>query len=294
MGDIYILSALIATAVGFILYLLFVPRKDYSHADLDNDNTFIKAANLFGDELFSALPAGVLDSEAAHPKIDSLLRKSGNPWKITPNEFIFITVLSTFIGFLFSIFFWFAINLATQAGFPLILFLVVGGVIASCTPYLKLKEIATNRENSYRRELPEALDLITISLAGGRTFQSALRDAIPNMNDSILKDEFTSLLASLDASKPLNECLQEFKERAPNESVRVFIQAVQEAVSLDVPLVHVLRSRAEDSRQELFSFIQDKVAALPTKLMSVLTPTTTIALLLLVAAPAGMALMNAL
>lgn len=293
MSTPYVIALLLSITVFLILYFFLVPRKNFKDFSHNNDNTFIRIANILGDELYSAIPSHFSNHyNKKHPKINSLLKRSGNPWKINEQEFIFITILSLAVGSIIGTVIGFITY--SSSNFPIYILTLGGACGGFFMPYAILKEKADSRENSFRRELPEALDLITISLAGGKTFQMALRESVPNMNDSLLKEEFKTILSSLDTSRPLHDCLEDFKNRAPNENIRVFVQAVQESLALDVPLVHVLRSRAEDSRQELFYFIQGKIAELPTKLMSVLTPTITIALLIITASPAGFILMNSL
>lgn len=133
-----------------------------------------------------------------------------------------------------------------------------------------------------------------ISLSGGSTFTTAMRESIPNMQPGVLLDEFRKIVKSIDAGATLNQALQNFADRAPNDSITTFIKAVQEATELNVPLIDTLQSRAEASRREFFTLIQQKTATLESKMMAILAPTLVPALLICVLAPAAFSLMESL
>lgn len=290
-----IIPILIGVITFLILYLLIVPRNGtYSNRERDkDDNALVKAASLLGNEIYAAMPDGAINRKRSrHPRLEQIIRQSGNPWKVNEEEFIFITILATLGGFIIGWVAWWFVGYFNPLPWYIVVPLLTG--LFGAMPYLQYREKAQDRDLAFKKQLPPALDLIVISLAGGRTFEGALKESIPNMEDGVLKDEFLSLLTAVELGKPLNEALGNFKERAPNEGVRVFVQSVQEATALDVPLAEVLRSRAAASRQELFALIHEKVAALPTKLATVLTPTLTGALLIILMAPALITIMDIL
>lgn len=293
MIPVLTISLLLALILGLILYLVFVPRNSggYVTESKESESAIIKAANILGEEIYSALPEGSYGNKrSSNPRIKEIIRQSGNPWGINEQEFIFLTVFAFAAGFSLGWLAWWILMFTIPMPWWVVVPVVTG--IVGSIPYIKYKDLAKNRDLTFKKELPKALDLIVISLAGGRTFTGALKESLPNMDPSILKDEFSRLLSSVEMGKPLNEALTEFKERSPNEGVRVFVQAVQEATILDVPLIDVMKSRAAASRQELFSLIHNKVATMPTKLMGVLTPTLSGALMLILMGPSLLMLMT--
>lgn len=287
MNTITALSILIGALVFLILYLIFVPRTSSPpvRESSGNDNVLFKIANLLESEFYGALPEGTrIRERSRHPKLEQIIRQSGNPWGVNEDEFIAISIFATIGGFIAGWGIWWFVGYFNPLPWWVVVPISTG--LLGALPFLKYRELAQDRDLAFKKQLPQALDLIVISLAGGKTFEGALRESIPNMEDGVLKDEFEELLLAVELGKPLDTALGEFKERAPNEGVRVFVQAVQEATALDVSLTDVLRSRAAASRQELFALIHEKVSALPTKLMTVLTPTLSGALLIILMAPA--------
>ena len=297
LQNLNVIAGLLALIAGLFAYAFLVPRNRDTFSpnikDDAQDASTLKFISKIGAELYASLPANNRTEKKDLPKIEALLTRSGNPWGVTAQEFFFMQFVTAFIGFLMGLGTWFFLSFM-KVGIPG--WLVIGGltILGFMFPRLKHNDQAKKRDLDFKRQLPEALDLIIISLSGGNTFQQALRESLPNMQDGVLKEEFSNILKSIDTGRTLNEALEHFAKRAPNESIRTFVQAVREANELNVPLVEVLESRAEASRQEFFALIHAKTASLSSKMMGVLTPTLIPALLIILLTPAIASLLNSL
>ncbi len=291
-----LIAGLLALVAGLFAYAFLVPRNlDKFAPNVDPQNKDARLLNLLtkvGSELYSSLPSSNFRKNK-RPQIETLLQKSGNPWNLQANEFFFIQFVTAFIGLLVGFASWFSLT-ALKVSIPLLGILAFTVTIGFLIPRLKYNEQAKARDIDFKRQLPEALDLIIISLSGGSTFTQALRDSLPNMQEGVLKNEFKSIMNSINTGRTLNEALGQFGDRAPNDSIKTFITAVREANELNVPLVEVLQSRAEASRQEFFALIHARTAQLSSKMMAVLTPTLIPALLIIVLLPALASVLNTL
>lgn len=291
-----VIAGLLALIAGLFAYAFLAPRNRDTFSpnikDDAQDATALRFISKIGAELYASLPAKNNNDQKEFPRIESLLVRSGNPWGVTAQEFFFMQFVTGFIGFIAGTAAWFGLSFVTS----LPAWLIIGGatLLGFMFPRLKHNDQAKRRDLDFKRQLPEALDLIIISLTGGNTFQQALRESLPNMQDGVLKEEFRNIIKSIDTGRTLNESLEHFARRAPNESIRTFVQAVREANELNVPLVEVLQSRAEASRQEFFALIHNKTAQLSPKMMGVLTPTLIPALLIILLTPALASLLNSL
>jgi tight adherence protein C len=296
LADNQVIAGLLAIIAGLFAYAVFVPRSSEKFSltvDENSDNTkLLNLLSRLGGELYSTLPENSIKKKKDYPRIEDLLVRSGNPWNLNAEEFFFIRFVTAFMGFIIG---W-AVYLFLSVTVALPLILVVGGstILGFMIPKLKYQDQAKKRDLDFKRQLPEALDLIIISLSGGNTFTQALREALPNMQDGVLKKELATILSNIDTGRTLSESLTKFGERAPNESIKTFVTAVKEATDLNVPLVEVLQSRAEASRQEFFALIHAKTAQLSSKMMGILTPTLIPALLIIVLTPALASLLNTL
>lgn len=285
----YIIAGLAALLIGLVLYALFVPKNENGPDvfDQDSSNPLLKAMNILGNDLYKSLPAGFVKEnqgeKRTNARVESLLTRSGNPWDLTAQEFISMRYIAGLLGFLASWVVYFAVNTAINIPWWIIVPLVT--LFAAMIPTIKYNEQAKNRDLEFKRQLPEALDLLIISLSAGRTFASSLRGVLPNMQDSVLKEEFKTIVKNLDSGYTLKESLDDFASRSPNEGIETFVRSVQSATEVSAPLAETLETRAEASRQEFFDIIHQKTAQLESKIFLILTPLIMPAVMLIAIAP---------
>lgn len=286
----YIIAGLAALLIALIMYYFLVPKNEINisnNSAEESSNPLLKAINVIGNDLYKSLPAGFLKEQRGvkkkYPREESLITRSGNPWNLTAQEFVTMRYVAGFLGFLASWVVFFAVN--TAIAIPWWVIVPLTTIFAALIPQIKYTEQAKNRDLEFKRQLPEALDLLIISLSSGRTFSHALREVIPNMQDSVLKEEFRNIVKNLDSGYTLKESLDDFATRAPNEGIETFVRSVQSATEVNAPLVETLESRAEASRQEFFDIIHQKTAQLESKIFLILTPLIMPAVMLIAIAP---------
>lgn len=285
----YVLAGLTALAVGLTVYAMFIPKKitfkmqRREVVESTSDNASIRFMSKIGSEVYASLPAfqnnrkrNDVESET---RIENLLTKSGNPWKITPEEFVYLQIVFAFFGTLFG--FLIGMFLPFPSFIPAILF----GIFGFFVPSIKHKDEGKRRDLAFTRELPEALDLIIISLSGGVGLPEAIRESIPNMQDGVMKEEFKKIISDLDSGKTLDNTLQSFGERSPNEGIKTFVASVRQANELDTPMEETFNARADASRKEFIALVKTKAAMLSSKIFTVLTPTLIPALMIVSLAP---------
>lgn len=293
----YVIAFMLALMALILGYAILVPKKTDNFspeiANSGEDGTAgVRWASKLGNEFYSIMPQSVDFKRGKKDRIEALLIRSGNPWRMNSDEFFFFQFVCAFIGFLASFPVYLALSQATSI--PWYIICLATTAFGFMVPRIKYNEQAKMRDLDFKRQLPESLDLINVSLTGGVTFPQALRESIPNMKDGVLKEEFTEILRQIDTGKTTAQALDYFSTRAPNESIRTFINAVREASELNVPLEEVLRQRAQASRAEFFALLNAKVATLNPKIMGILAPTMLGALILIIVSPAGYALMGSL
>lgn len=299
-SSIYVLAILTGLLIFILAYGILIPkRKDRFTPNNENEasnNSALRVLTILSSEIHDALPQSTKAKTNADRKlvrIQDLLVRSGNPWGVTAEEFAFMRYVTGLIGGLFGAAIWFAMFVF---GFwlPWPAVVAAAAIVGFFYPYIMHKEKADERDLDFKRNLPEVLELIIISVSAGRTFNQALRDSVPHLKDSHLKTEFQAVIRAVDSGKPMKEALDRFAERAPSTGIVTFTRSLQEANELDVSLEATLRSRADESRAELFSLIRERTAALPVKMTAVLTPTLSFALMIILLAPFVTSLMTIL
>lgn len=301
MNPAITISVLIAMITLLILYTFLVPKNGnmYISNDDNNDknrNPLLKMSTSITNDFYAALPAGIIKNKkkkrTLNPKLESLITRSGNPWGLKASEFLNFQVALGIIGLLAGA--GIAFLLQGMIAVPWWVIALVSGILGFYIPHIKYTEDANKRDLEFKRQLPEALDLLIISLAGGRTFEVALREIIPNMKAGVLKEEFRNIVKQLNAGTSLDVALDNFAERAPNQSIEAFIKSVKMATEVNSPLIETLEARADASRKEFFALIQEKIAQLPSKISMALAPTFLPAVLIVSVAPSIMSMMNSL
>lgn len=284
-----VIATMSALLVVLVMYTLFAPkttRRFVLSDDSESQGPILRLVAALGDDIIGAMPA-VMDQYSnprrQYPRVESLLTRSGNPWNLTAQEFVVLRWVAAFLGALLGWGIWAIV--AGSMGLPW--YIVVPAVAWFCymIPKIKYNDQAKQRDLEFRRQLPEALDLITISLSGGTTFAQSLREVIPTMNDGILKAEFINMVKMMDTGSTLKEALDEFATRAPNDGVLTFIRSVQSATEVNAPLSEILESRAKASREEFFALIHEKTAQLESKIWFILSPTLLPAVIIIAVSP---------
>ena len=292
--NISTLSTLVAVLLGVLtsvsLYALLIPKKSGQFAPDNKEETqgnpLLRVATVLGKEIYTALPEtaqkGGSDKSIARSR--DLLIKSGNPWGLNPEEFAYMRWIMALFGLIAGCAAYAVMRVAGVV-IPWYVIVPLTAIFGFFIPLIVHKEKAAKRDLDFKRHLPEALDLMVISLSAGKTLNQAMRDSVDNITPGILRDEFVQIVRSLDSGKSMHDSLDEFADRAPSDGVITFVRAVQEANDLNVQMKETLIARAEASREELFSLIHKRTAALPVKIGAVLTPTLLASLLIVVMAP---------
>ena len=128
-------------------------------------------------------------------------------------------------------------------GAPLML-----AVIGYMLPVSSLKRKGNRRAQEIRRALPGVLDLLTISMEAGLSFDAAIM-RVAETESGVVAQEFQKVLNEFRLGRPRMECLTAMAERNNVEEMTAFINAVVQAEPLGVPLANVLRIQSEELRR---------------------------------------------
>ena len=175
------------------------------------------------------------------------LRNAGEPWGLSPDEFLGLTIAATASGFFGS----FLFAYLTGMGYGIV---IVGSFLGLVMPGMWLSEKAQTRLQSINRGLPQALDLIVLSMGAGLDFIGAVRHVVEKWSDKRdpLCEELSRFLHELSLGKTRREALEDLAYRAPTELVKAFVTNAVQAEKRGTPLVEVLRIQAEVARTKRF------------------------------------------
>jgi tight adherence protein C len=117
-----------------------------------------------------------------------------------------------------------------------------------------------------RAQLPDALDLLAVSVEAGLGFDAAVAKLTEEM-DGPLIEEFELTLNAMRIGESRQEALKKLSERADTAEVSAFVRAVVQADQFGISMGRILRVQAADSRLRRQAAAEEKAMKLPVKML---------------------------
>jgi tight adherence protein C len=173
----------------------------------------------------------------------------------------------------------------TVTGGVAILTLLLLPFLGAQLPRTALRRAVEERQNAIRRDLPDTLDLLAISVEAGVGFEGALGVVTDNF-DSALSDEFSRTLREMELGLPRRQALENLKRRTEVPELSNFILTLTQADALGMPIGRVLKTQAGEMRLKRRAWARERAAKLPVKILFPLMPIL-LATFIVILGPAG-------
>ena len=148
----------------------------------------------------------------------------------------------------------------------MIIFPIVGLVVGFMLPDFYLGSKAGGRGKQILESLPDALDLLTISVEAGLGFDAALVKVTEKLKGA-LSDEFKRAASEQRVGKSRQEALRGITQRVEQKELGAFISAIIQADQLGVSMSKVLRIQSEQMRGERRQRAEEKASKAPILIM---------------------------
>lgn len=125
---------------------------------------------------------------------------------------------------------------------------------------------ATRRKAAMERQLPDMLDLLSVSVAAGLGFERAMLHIINTMEGPLI-DEFTVTYREMSMGRSRKDALALLGERCGMEDLSSVTSALIQAGDLGIPIRNVLQSQSAAIRRSRRSKVQEKAAKVSTKIL---------------------------
>jgi len=183
------------------------------------------------------------------------------------------------------------VNLLT-ADFTFTILGLIGGLfLGFMAPDYYLSSKAGGRANGVLDQLPDALDLLTISVEAGLGFDAAIVKVTEKMKGP-LTEEFKRAAGEQRIGKSRQEALRGISERVQVKELQNFISAIIQADQLGVSMSKVLRIQSEQLRQERRQRAEEKAARAPILIMLPTVGCIFPSLFIVILAPAALSAMS--
>lgn len=159
-----------------------------------------------------------------------------------------------------------ALSLVFGAGIPMRLLMTLGGlVLGFFVPNLYLYQATYERSQRVQRDLPDAIDLLTISVEAGLGFDAALQQVSRN-TEGPLAEEFARVLREMQIGQGRSAALRALSERTTVPELRSFVSAMVQADAFGIPVSQVLRVQSSEMRVKRRQRAETKAQQVPVKM----------------------------
>ncbi len=275
-----LLPLIIAMAIGLSIVLIFIgiamPRPadqiqerlvEYGGRPLTLEE--IELSQPFSERIIKPLIRGMANLVlrlAPSRNVEVLQRKlemAGRPNNWSPAEFMGVRALA---GVLLGVMGFMLMTLAKADIGPK---MMIGLAMAGLGYYLPTAWLGSRikqRQQSIIKALPDALDLLTISVEAGLGFDAALAKVTEKWDNELTR-EFMRVIAEMRVGKKRRDALRDMAARVDVPDVTTFVAAIVQAEQLGVSIAKVLRIQSEQMRIKRRQRAEELARKAPLKMM---------------------------
>jgi tight adherence protein C len=205
-----------------------------------------------------------LSSTNFSERTEKRLALAGNPGEMRTADWLGIKAIVAVVtaGIIFVLFA-FLLGSGLLQG---VLFGVLGLGIGYILPEFWLSGRVRRRQKAILLQIPDALDLLTISVRAGLGFDAALGKVVEKMKGPLI-DEFRRALAEVRVGKVRRDALRDIIPRTEVQPLTNFVGAIIQAEQLGVSISKVLQVQSEQLRIERRQRAEEQAAKAPIKML---------------------------
>ncbi|MGE4588499.1 MAG: type II secretion system F family protein [Acidaminococcaceae bacterium] len=143
---------------------------------------------------------------------------------------------------------------------------LISFIIGMFIPYLLLEQKILKRKEALQSELPDVLDLLTVSVEAGLGFDGALVKLSEKMKGEMV-EEFTRMLQEIRIGVSRKDALRSLANRCNVQDVSLFTSALIQADQLGVSIAKVLRIQSADIREKRKQRAEEQGMKAPIKML---------------------------
>lgn len=208
---------------------------------------------------------GAKKRESGMAVIQHRLNLAGNPYNWTPTDFLGVKAFAT-MALGGTLFFLFAAGGKMEFAIP---GAGVAALLGWFGPDMMLKSRTDARQKEVIKAMPDALDLLVISVEAGLGFDAAVA-RLCQKTDNALTREFARAQAEMRVGRPRREALKDIVTRTEVQDLANFISAIIQAEQLGVSVAKVLNIQSDQMRTVRRQRAEQTAAQAPLKMIPVL------------------------
>jgi len=181
--------------------------------------------------------------------------------KSSPTSFIAVQGIATLGGAFLGLLLGGSLNPAQAP-----IWALLAGALGFMLPGMFLNSKVKQRQASVAAELPDALDLLSVSVEAGLGFDGAVQKLTEHMEGPLI-EEFELALGEMRIGEGRQEALKKISQRSASPEMASFVRAIIQADQLGISLGRILRVQATDSRLKRQMLAEEKAMKAPIKML---------------------------
>ena len=214
-------------------------------------------------------------------RVHADLLKAGLTGSVRAEEFVAVQVGAVMMGFAIGLIMLVSGVVKVKIGLGLMFILpMLGGLVPSYWLRFRIK----GRRESVTNDLPDLLDLMTISVAAGLGLEQAMQVSCARI-DSPVCEELRLTLREMELGLSRRDALENMKLRTDIDDLVTFAVVLSQADALGLPIGRVLQAQADEMRDKRRQRAREKAAKVPVKILFPLALCFLPAILIIVLGP---------
>lgn len=202
-------------------------------------------------------------SAKGNDKLRTNLMLAGNPGNLTPAMFTGMRIFIALI--LFGIIFLICMLAKVQTA-SMIQWSGIGGALGFLLPAMWLGRQIKKRQKTILKSLPDALDLLSISVTAGLGFDAALQRVAEKWDNELCR-EFRRALSDIRLGTQRHEAFRAMTVRTGVEDLTSFVSAVIQADQLGVSMGKMLKIQSDQLRLRRRQRAEEEAQKAPIKML---------------------------
>lgn len=160
-------------------------------------------------------------------------------------------------------------------------------VLGFFLPQYQLSRSITKRQHEIRKGMPDALDLLTICVEAGLSFDGAMAKVAEKWNNEISR-AFARVIQEIQLGKLRREALRDMQENVGVSEMTSFVAALIQSEQLGVSMAKVLRVQADQMRVRRRQLAEEEAHKAPIKMLIPMAFIMFPSILIILLAPAAL------
>jgi tight adherence protein C len=221
-------------------------------------------------------------------RIQEQLVLAGNPPGWDAERVVALKIIGGVIGVIGGAL---LMTLVPISGWLKILFVVIIGLIGYTMPSSQVRSMAAKRQRTIQKQLPDVMDLLTISVEAGLGFDAALAQVTKNVPGP-LAEELSRLLQEVQIGVSRADAFRNLSTRTNVAELQSFTLSMIQADLFGVSIANVLRAQSRELRQKRRQRAEEIAQKIPVKLLFPMIFMVLPALFIIVLGPGAIQIYN--